>query len=453
MGDRRPATPEPVRADEAGVRGQRPRGFTRRGLVAGTGLAGLVGVAGLGGAVVGRTTDDAGAAHTELTYPFRGQQQAGIITPAQDNMYFAAFDLDTDDVEDVEALLSEWTVAAEQMCAGELVGGEPDANPNRPPKDTGETWGYPPGGLTITFGFGRSLFQDEDGADRFGLKERMPAVLADGVPRFAGEKLSAGSSDGDLMIQACSNDAQVCVHAIRNLTRIGFGTAVLKWGQIGYGRTSSTSTAQDTPRNLFGFKDGTANLKAEDGSDVLDQHVWVQDGDDDAAAWMSGGSYLMARKIHMTLEIWDRVRLSEQEAFVGRDKRYGAPLSVAEPSAQNEFDELDLSAEGERGRPAIPVDAHVAVMAPANNDGHAMLRRGYNYTDGNDSLGRLDAGLFFIAFIRDPRTGFYPILEKMARQDALSEYLQHVGSGLFAIPPGLRDGDTMVGQRLFERLP
>ena len=148
---------------------------------------------------------------------------------------------------------------------------------------------------------------------------------------------------------------------------------------------------------------------------------------------MSGGSYLMARKIRMTLEVWDRVRLSEQEQIMGRDKRFGAPLLVTEPSAEAEFEPLDLSAQGEDG-PAIPEDSHVAIVAPENNDGRRMLRRGCNYTDGNDSLGRLDAGLFFIALTRDPRTGFYPILERMTQKDALTEYLQHVGSALFAVP-------------------
>lgn len=372
MSDQQPTGPDPQRADEQEATDGRTWGFSRRRLVAGTGLAGMLGIAGFGGASIGRATADRGSGHTELTYPFRGERQAGIVTPAQDNMYFAAFDLDTDDVEDVKELLGEWTVAAEQMCAGELVGGEPDANPNRPPKDTGEAWGYPPAGLTITFGFGASFFEDEDGRDRFGLRERMPEVLPDGVPKFANEKLVPGGTGGDLMIQACSNDPQVCVHAIRNLTRIGFGTAVLKWGQIGYGRTSSTSTEQETPRNLFGFKDGTANLKAEDGEDTLDEHVWVQDGDDDAAAWMAGGSYLMARKIRMTLEVWDRVRLSEQEQIIGRDKRFGAPLSVTEPSAEAEFEPLDLTAQGEDG-PAIPADSHVAIVAPENNDGRRML--------------------------------------------------------------------------------
>ena len=67
------------------------------------------------------------------------------------------------------------------------------------------------------------------------------------------------------------------MHAIRNLARIGFGTVAVRWAQLGYGRTSSTSTSQATPRNLIGFKDGTANLKAEDTDDI-DKFVWVARG-------------------------------------------------------------------------------------------------------------------------------------------------------------------------------
>lgn len=400
--------------DDAAATDGRSRGFSRRRLVGAAGAAGLMGLAGFGGGAIGRRAgrdDVASSAPTALVHPFRGDTQQGIITPAQDNMYTAAYTVTVDDVAGLQDLLTEWTAAAEQMCAGELIGGEPSDNPEMPPQDTGEAWGYPPSGLTITFGFGRSLFVDGHGRDRFGLKHRMPDVLQEGVPKFANEALR--NDAGDILIQTCSNDAQVCVHAIRNLTRIAFGSATLKWGQIGYGRTSSTSTGQDTPRNLFGFKDGTANLKAEDGDDLLREHVWVQPGDDPKASWMDGGSYFVARKIRMHLEVWDRVRLSEQEEVIGRDKRHGAPLSVASPQAADEFRSPDFAARGTRGRTAIARDAHVAVVAPEHNDGHRMLRRGYNYTDGNDSLGRLDAALF-------------------------------------AVPPGVRDGDRMVGQRLFE---
>lgn len=441
----------PDQPDEAKATGGKTRGFSRRRLVAGAGAAGMLGIAGFGGGAIGHhlgRAEATPAATTDLTYPFRGERQQGITTPAQDNMYIAAYTVNDDaDLQDLRWMLEDWTSAAEQMCAGELIGGEPSTNKDMPPKDTGEAWNYPAAGLTITFGFGKTLFEDSSGKDRFGLKAKMPRILAEGMPKFANEKLRAETTDGDLVVQACSNDPQVCVHAIRNLTRIAFGTAAIKWGQIGYGRTSSTSTDQETPRNLFGFKDGTANIKSQDGSGVLDEHVWARESG--AADWMTGGTYLLARKIHMYLEIWDRVGLGEQEEIIGRDKRYGAPLSVDAPSADKEFDAIDFHAKT-GNKPKVPGNSHVAVVAPENNGGHRMLRRGYNYTDGNDSLGRLDAGLFFIAFARDPREGFYPILKKMTETDALTEYLQHVGSGLYAVPPGLRDSDTMIGQRLFE---
>jgi deferrochelatase/peroxidase EfeB len=429
------------------------RGIPRRRLFALGGAAGALGIAGVGGGAIGygvRGAKEKARSATALTYPFRAETQQGILTPAQDNMYTAAFDVTATDRQTLIGLLEDWTVAAEQMSAGDLVGGSPDANAELPPKDSGEVWGYPASGLTITFGFGASLFVDSHGKDRFGLKAKMPAVLKDGVPKFANEALHADASDGDLLVQACANDPQVAVHAIRNLTRMAFGTAKLKWGQIGYGRTSSTSTEQETPRNLFGFKDGTNNMKSEDSAKELDRHLWVQKGDDSASdGWMTGGTYFVARKIHMYLEIWDRVSLAEQEDIIGRDKRYGAPQSVAEPDADEEFTALDFAAKGPEGGTAIDARAHVAIVAPEHNKGARMLRRGYNYTDGNDSLGRLDAGLFFIAYVRDPRTNFYPILKTMAERDLLTEYLQHQASALFAIPPGVGPGDTMIGQKLF----
>lgn len=429
------------------------RGIPRRRLFALGGAAGALGIGGLGGGAIGygvRGAQEKKQSAVHLSYPFRAEKQQGILTPAQDNMFTAAFDVTTTDRQALIGLLQDWTVAAEQMSAGDLVGGVPDANAELPPKDSGEVWGYPASGLTITFGFGATLFVDSDGKDRFGLKDKMPAILKEGVPKFANEALHADASDGDLLVQACANDPQVVVHAIRNLTRIAFGTAKLRWGQIGYGRTSSTSTQQETPRNLFGFKDGTNNIKSEDPQKEVDKHLWVQSGDDPASdSWLSGGTYFVARKIHMYLEIWDRVSLAEQEDIIGRDKRFGAPQSVADPDTDEEFTPLDFSAQNAEGAPAIDARAHVAIVAPEHNKGAKMLRRGYNFTDGNDSLGRLDAGLFFISFVRDPRTNFYPILKTMAQKDLLTEYLQHRASALFAIPPGVGTGDTMIGQKLF----
>ena len=445
---------KPGRPDESGKPGRtgKPggKGTSRRAMFTGAGLgAALAGLAGVAG---GRAWEASQRPEEAIltTYPFRGDHQAGITTPAQDNMFTAAFDVSTTDVEELKTLLSDWAVAAEQMTAGELIGGQPSSNKQLPPKDTGEAWGYKPNGLTITFGVGKGLFVDADGKDRFGLAAKMPAILKEGMPSFSGDQLHAAQSDGDLLIQACSNDAQVCVHAIRNLTRIAFGTATLRWSQVGYGRTSSTSVDQETPRNLFGFKDGTNNIKAEDPADQLNEHLWVQPGDDAAASWMAGGTYYVARRIRMLAEVWDRLRLIEQEQTMGRDKRYGAPLSIANPTkSSEEFTAVDYKAKDDQGETLVPADAHIAVVSPEQNQGRRMLRRGYNYTDGSDSLGLLQTGLFFIAFVRDPRTNFYPILDRMTKNDALQEYLKHEATALFAIPPGIKKGDTMVAASLF----
>ena len=445
---------KPGRPDESGKPGRTGKsggkGTSRRAMFTGAGLgAALAGLAGVAG---GRAWEASQRPEEAIltTYPFRGDHQAGITTPAQDNMFTAAFDVSTTDVEELKTLLSDWAVAAEQMTAGELIGGQPSSNKQLPPKDTGEAWGYKPNGLTITFGVGKGLFVDADGKDRFGLAAKMPAILKEGMPSFSGDQLHAAQSDGDLLIQACSNDAQVCVHAIRNLTRIAFGTATLRWSQVGYGRTSSTSVDQETPRNLFGFKDGTNNIKAEDPADQLNEHLWVQPGDDAAASWMAGGTYYVARRIRMLAEVWDRLRLIEQEQTMGRDKRYGAPLSIANPTkSSEEFTTVDYAAKDDKGETLVPADAHIAVVSPEQNQGRRMLRRGYNYTDGSDSLGLLQTGLFFIAFVRDPRTNFYPILDRMTKSDALQEYLKHEASALFAIPPGIEKGDTMVAASLF----
>ena len=260
-----------------------PGHVSRRALLGGGAAA-----AGVAGAfVVGRASEGQGSpgepATRPASYAFRGEHQAGIVTPAQDRLHFAAFDVTTDDRDQLVALLQQWTEAAERMTAGKPAGpvGPVEGPSNPPPDDTGEAIGLPPSGLTITFGFGPSLFRTDDGKDRFGLADRQPEALRT-LPHFPADALDPARSYGDLCIQACADDPQVAVHAIRNLARIGFGTVSVRWSQLGFGRTSTTSTSQSTPRNLFGFKDGTANIKAEETSDV-EEHVWVAAGDDPKA--------------------------------------------------------------------------------------------------------------------------------------------------------------------------
>ncbi|MEU3411071.1 iron uptake transporter deferrochelatase/peroxidase subunit [Streptomyces sp. NPDC006658] len=405
---------------------------SRRALI-GWGGAGLaLGAAAAGGAVaMARSGDDMDpvADGTGGAVEFHGAHQAGIATPVQDRLHFAAFDVKTDDREAFVQLLKDWTAAARRMTAGEPVGeGAYGGLAEAPPDDTGEALGLQPSRLTLTIGFGPSLF------DRFGLADERPEALVD-LPKFPGDNLERSRTGGDLCIQACADDPQVAVHAIRNLARIGFGKVAVRWSQLGFGKTSSTTPGAMTPRNLFGFKDGTRNIAGTE-SDRLDKHVWV--GEDDGPKWMTGGSYLVARRIRMNIETWDRTSLQEQEDVFGRDKREGAPVGKAK-----EHDEPFLK--------AMKPDAHVRLAHPDSNGGITILRRGYSFTDGTDGLGRLDAGLFFLAYQRDVRKGFIPLQRKLSAHDALNEYIQHVGSAVFAVPPGVRTAGDWWGRTLFSK--
>lgn len=359
-------------------------------------------------------------------------------------MHFCSFDVTTDNREDVITLLRQWTQMAERMTRGDETedGGAVDGNPYAPPSDTGEALGLPASQLTLTIGFGPSFFL-KDGKDRFGIADEQPAELKD-LPKFPNETMDPARCGGDICVQACANDPQVAVHAIRNLARVGFGTVAVRYSQLGFGRTSSTTRDQATPRNLFGFKDGTNNLKS-DQTELLDKNVWVAEGD--GPAWLTGGSYLITRRIRMRIENWDRTTLLEQERVFGRQKGTGAPNG-----RQQEFDELDFEITDGKGNPKIDKDAHARLASAEHLGGIEILRRGYNFTDGSDGFGHLDAGLFFIAFVRSPDKQFIPMQRELARKDLLNEYITHTGTAVFACPPGLREGDTsgFWGSTLFE---
>jgi deferrochelatase/peroxidase EfeB len=416
--------------------------ISRRQLLGWTGAgAALAGVGAATGFAVGSAGSAADSPPRPGVVPFRDAHQAGIVTPAQDRLHFVALDVTTGDRERLRSLLQKWTTAAERMTAGAEAapGGAVNLNPQAPPADTGEALGLPASSLTLTFGVGASLFE-KDGVDRFGLAGRRPAGLAE-LPGFTRDQIDPALSGGDLCIQACADDPQVAVHAVRNLVRMGFGTTTVRWSQLGFGRTSSTSTEQATARNLFGFKDGTRNLKAEDPAD-LERQLWVQPGD--GPAWLDGGTYLVARRIRMHIEIWDRTSLAEQEGIIGRTKGEGAPLGAAA-----EFDPIDFAATGTDGTPRIPVDAHIRLASAESLGGVKILRRGYNFVDGSDGQGHLNAGLFFLAFMRDPHTQFVPMQRALAKSDVLMEYIEHTSSAVFACPAGLAEGDYW-GQHLLE---
>lgn len=411
-------------------------GLTRRSFVAGAAAAGFGAGFSVDRLLQSASGEEPDNGDSDGAVAFYGPRQAGIATPAQEFVNFASFDVRSESVEDLRSLLTSWTEAAAALTGGEVF--EPaEAGPSEPSTDTGEALGLGPQRLTITFGFGPSLFGVE-GRERFGLGSKLPESLRP-LPPFQGDALDLESSGGDLCIQACGEDAQVTFHAVHVLTRLASSVATLRWSQAGFGRTSSTSRVQPTPRNLMGFKDGTANIRAEDDS-AMDRFVWVGR---EGPGWLTGGTYLVCRKIKILFDVWDATSLEGQEQAVGRYKVSGAPLGK-----RDEFDPLALE-RTEGGHPVIPADAHVRLAASQTNGGQRILRRGYSYTEpAEPESGQLDAGLFFLCFQRNPVRQFVPIQDRLARLDALSRHVLHVGSAVFACPPGATRGG-FIGEGLF----
>ncbi|MFT3970125.1 MAG: iron uptake transporter deferrochelatase/peroxidase subunit [Micropruina sp.] len=433
-----PAGPSPVGSDDTPAPRSR---LSRRGLITG-GAAAAGAVAGGaataaflgGGSPASGGTPQPGAegpdtVNLNQSVPFYDQaHQAGIRTPPQRHSVFMTFNLNRGATrQDLQVLLARWSAAIAQLTRGKAIGTIEPARPDAVATDTGEAHGLAPASLTVTVGLGPGVFDK-----RFDLAHKRPALLTD-LPRIPGDVLQPELSGGDLSVQACADDPQVAYHAIRNLARMVTTTAHTHWVVMGFGRASA-GPGQETPRNLMGFKDGTRNV-ASDAD--YDQFVWLKDAD-----WMTGGTYQVVRKIAMTIETWDFDRISDQQRIFGRTKDEGAPLT-----GDREFDTPDFSKQAE-GAHVIDPTSHIALAAPENNSGVKILRRGYNYTDGLNSQGLLDAGLLFISYQNNPHH-FVDLQNKLGRFDLLNEYIRHIGSAVFAIPPGPATG-SYLGKALFD---
>ena len=388
------------------------REFLKKAGIGGAGLA--LGLSGASAFFANKEQGSRNIADGQEEISFYGKHQAGITTPMQKNIYFVVLDLRTTDKNELIQLFKEWTDYSQKLVNGELVKKD-GSNALLPPSDTGETVGLNPYRLTLTFGVSASFLT------KLGLEKKRPKLFRD-LPAFPMEQLREQYTGGDIVIQACADDEQVAFHAVRNLIRKGRNKVTMKWSQSGF---AAIGDRMETPRNLFGFKDGTANVTTEKDFDKV---VWA-----DSQDWMKNGSYMAVRRIIMHLETWDRTNLQEQENTFGRYKESGAPFGK-----KNEFDEVDLS--------LLPVDSHVRLAKEVDLP---ILRRSYSYSDGIDpKTGQFDAGLLFIAFQKDPDR-FVKIQTNLGADDKMNEYVTHIGSGLFACFGGVKEGGY-IGQDLFE---
>ncbi|MFJ5774704.1 iron uptake transporter deferrochelatase/peroxidase subunit [Streptomyces sp. NPDC093094] len=403
-------------------------GVSRRALLATAGATGLV--LGAAGGAAGYAAAPSPATPLASVGTgramFHGKHQPGITDALQSRGHLVAFDLAPGaGRKEAAALLRRWSRTARRLMAGEPADHE----------DTGIALDAGPSSLTVTFGFGHSFF------GRTGLEKQRPVSL-DPLPDFSSDQLDKARSNGDLWVQIGADDALVAFHALRAIQKDAGAAARVRWQMNGFNRSPGATAHPMTARNLMGQVDGTRNPKPSEPD--FDGRVFVPASGSRDPAWMANGSYAVVRRIRMLLDDWEELSAKDQEDVIGRRKADGAPLSGG-----SETTEMDLEKTDAAGDLVVPIDAHARISRPDQNGGAAMLRRPFSFHDGIGADGVPDAGLLFICWQADPLRGFVPVQRKLDRGDALSRFVRHEASGLFAVPGGAAEGEY-VGQRLLE---
>ncbi|MEV7883683.1 iron uptake transporter deferrochelatase/peroxidase subunit [Streptomyces sp. NPDC002817] len=403
-------------------------GVSRRRLLGTAGATGLV--LGAAGGAVGYAARPSEA--TPLTSVgadeamFHGKHQPGILQGLQARGHLVAFDLAAGaGRKGAAALLRRWSETARRLMAGEGTASD----------DTDVARDAGPSALTITFGFGHGFFA------RTGLEKQRPVAL-DPLPDFSSDQLDKARSDGDLWVQIGANDALVAFHALRAIQKDAGSAARVRWQMNGFNRSPGATAHPMTARNLMGQIDGTRNPKPSESD--FDQRIFVPSSGSNDPSWMANGSYAVVRRIRMLLDDWENLSVTEQENVIGRRKANGAALSGG-----SETTEMDLEKTDAKGDLVVPINAHARITRPDQNGGAALLRRPFSYHDGIGTDGVPDAGLLFVCWQADPLRGFVTVQRKLDRGDALSKFIRHESSGLFAVPGGAAEGEY-VGQRLLE---
>ncbi len=357
------------------------------------------------------------AAAAPAVVPFHGVHQAGVSTPPPAHTTFVGLDLRPGtDRGALVRLLRVWTDDAARLTAGRaaLADTEPDL-------------AFVPSALTVTVGFGPGVFAAA------GLVDRQPSWLAP-LPPFAVDRLESRWSDGDLLLQVGADDPVTVAHALRVLLKGSRATTTVRWTQRGFRRAHGSEPEGTTMRNLMGQVDGTVNPRS--GSTDFDSLVWVDNG-----SWLDGGTSVVIRRIHLDLDGWDELDRPGRETVMGRRLSDGAPLT-----GESEFDEPDFAARGPDGISVIAPNSHIA-LARSADPGERFHRRSYNYDEPPAGDAVSDSGLVFVTYQADPVSQFVPVQQRLSDADLFNTWSVPIGSAVFAIPPGVQQGEYL-GQSL-----
>jgi len=412
---------------------------SRRGFLAG-GLAGGVGV-GVGltaGGASAKPVDPAEQARDALAgslatrIPFDAPHQAGILTPAQDQMTMVALDSIAPNSVQLFEALEAISTQARRLTQGSPVG---ITEVDDPPPDSGILGAYDsPDGLTVTVAFGAALFDD-----RYGLARLKPKQLVE-MPNFPNDAIDPARSGGDILLQVCANHRDTVIHTVREIMRVLAGKLVMRWMLDGFSTEQRGPNPHSSKRNLFAFRDGTANPDVSDSA-LMNRLIWIGPGSGEPS-WATGGTYQVVRTTRMHVEFWDRVGLLEQEQMIGRYRVSGAPLG-----GTYEFENPDYASDPHGDR--IKLNAHIRLANPRTPEtaDQRILRRGFNYSRGIDEAGDLDQGLLFIAFNQDIARQFATIQGRLT-PEPMVDYITPVGGGYFFAPRGAHGAPDWVGSGL-----
>ncbi len=424
-----------TRGDTSGGSGGSSGGIGRRSVV---GAAAVLGGTLLGGGVVGHAVGasasrgGSGAAGSGGIGPaavalggaekvaFHGRYQSGITTPHQAHGTFIGLDLPKGTRrEKIISLLRVLGDDAERLMSGRAPLGALERDIPRTPAN-----------LTVTFGFGPGLFAAA------GIPDQCPPVIAD-FPAFSLDKLDERWGQTDLVVQVCSDDPITLGYAQRRLIRDARTFSSPKWVQSGFVNARGHEPIGTTARNLMGMRDGSANER--DPAQIADV-VWNTGGEH---PWLKDGSMLVLRRIAIDMEAWDDIEPVAKEISFGRTLTDGLPLTGGD-----EFTAVDRTAVDEKGFPVIAPNAHAA-RAQARSGEERMFRRPFNYIYEADPAAEPEQGLLFAAYQADLGTAFVPVQKRLDENDALNTWITHIGSAVYAIPPGIAQGEY-PGQGLLE---